>query len=96
MISLENKALLTQEEQAKVEEMARIFISVVKAEQGVPIWEKYTLTIPEAAAYFRIGIKKIQSIISENPYADFLIHNGNRVQIKRKKFEAFIDEQDYM
>ena len=26
----------------------------------VPIWEKYTLTIEEAAKYFRIGEKKLQ------------------------------------
>ena len=26
----------------------------------VPIWEKYTLTIEEAARYFRIGEKKLR------------------------------------
>ena len=28
----------------------------------VPIWEKYTLTIEEAARYFRIGEKKLRKL----------------------------------
>ncbi|MBD5488696.1 MAG: excisionase [Lachnospiraceae bacterium] len=57
----------------------------------IPIWEKYTLTIDEAAVYFRIGQKRLRQIAAENPDADFLLSNGNRVQIKRKLFEKFID-----
>ena len=53
----------------------------------VPIWEKYTLTIEEAAKYFRIGEKKLRQLAEENPNANWLIMNGNRVQIKRKQFE---------
>ena len=33
----------------------------------VPIWEKYTLTIEEAAKYFRIGEKKLRKLAEENP-----------------------------
>jgi len=58
----------------------------------VPIWEKYTLTIEEAAAYFRIGEHKLRNLINENPRAEYLLWNGNRAQIKRKLFEEFIDE----
>lgn len=57
----------------------------------IPIWQKYTLTIDEAALYFRIGQKRLRQIAAENPNADFLLTNGNRVQIKRKLFERFID-----
>lgn len=57
----------------------------------VPIWQKYTLTIEEAAAYFRIGENKLRIIISQNPNAEYLLWNGNRVQIKRVLFEKFID-----
>lgn len=57
----------------------------------IPIWEKYTLTVEEAAAYFRIGEGKLRRIIEEDPSADYILFNGNRIQIKRKKFEAFID-----
>lgn len=58
---------------------------------NIPIWEKYTLSIEEAAAYFRIGEHKLRRIINENRNADYLLWNGNRVQIKRAKFEKFVD-----
>lgn len=57
----------------------------------VPIWEKYTLSIEEAAEYFRIGQSRLRRLAEENPDADFLLLNGNRVQIKRKLFERYID-----
>ena len=60
----------------------------------VPIWEKYTLTIGEASKYFRIGEKKLRKLAEENPTANWLIMNGNRVQIKRKQFEKIIDTLD--
>lgn len=58
---------------------------------NIPVWEKYTLTIEEAAAYFRIGEHKLRTLVNENKNADYLLWNGNRVQIKRAKFERFID-----
>lgn len=57
----------------------------------VPIWEKYTLSVEEAAAYFRVGENKLRRIIADNPDADYILWNGNRPQIKRKKFEEVID-----
>lgn len=60
----------------------------------VPIWEKYTLTIEEAARYFRIGEKKLRKLVEENPDAGWLIMNGNRAQIKRRQFEKVIDSLD--
>ena len=57
----------------------------------VPLWERYTLSVEEAAVYFRIGENKLRRIISENQNADFILWNGNRAQIKRKKFECYID-----
>ena len=60
----------------------------------VPIWEKYTLTIEEAAKYFRIGEKTLRKLAEENPDANWLIMNGNRIQIKRRQFEKVIDSLD--
>ncbi len=60
----------------------------------IPYWEKYTLTIREAAEYFHIGEKRLRQIVEENPGAEFMIMNGNRVMIKRKLFEKYIDEAD--
>lgn len=60
----------------------------------VPIWERYTLTIEEASKYFRIGEKKLRKIAEENKNSNWVILNGNRVQIKRKQFEKIIDSLD--
>lgn len=57
----------------------------------IPFWERYTLSIEEAAIYFRIGEKKLRQLTLDNPTADFILMNGNRVQIKRKLFEQYID-----
>ena len=63
-------------------------------QRQVPVWEKYTLTIEEAAAYFRIGENKLRRIINENRDAEYILWNGNRPQIKRSKFEKMIDSID--
>ncbi len=57
----------------------------------IPIWEKYALSVEEAAAYFRIGENKLRKLIDSNLEAQYLLFNGNRVMIKRKKFEEFLD-----
>ena len=59
--------------------------------QEMPFWERYMLTIREAAEYFHIGEKKMRQIVEEYEDADFIIMNGNRAMIKRKKFEKFLD-----
>ena len=59
---------------------------------SIPVWEKYSLTVDEAARYFRIGENKLRRIINENPEAEYLLWNGSRAQFKRVKFEDFLDE----
>lgn len=44
------------------------------------------------ALYFRIGETKLRKIVSENKDADFVLWNGTRPQIKRTKFERFVDQ----
>lgn len=58
----------------------------------IPFWNRYTMSLEEAAKYFRIGENKLREIVAQNPTADFILMNGNRVQIKRRLFEQFIDE----
>ena len=58
---------------------------------NIPYWEKYMLTLREAAAYFHIGEKKLRQIVEENMDANFLLTSGNRIMIKRKLFEEFLD-----
>ena len=60
----------------------------------IPVWEKYTLSIEEASSYFRIGENKLRRLAEENKNANWLIMNGNRIQIKRKQFEKIIDTLD--
>ena len=57
----------------------------------IPYWEKYMLTLREAAEYFHIGEKKMRQIVDENIDANFLLESGNRIMIKRKLFEEFLD-----
>ena len=66
-------------------------ISVPDCSLKIPFWEKYTLSIEEASQYFRIGRDRLYKLVSENKDADFVLWNGTRAQIKRKKFENYID-----
>lgn len=59
--------------------------------KDIPLWEKYTLTVEEAALYFRIGENKLRKLISENKDAIYILWNGNRPKIKRVMFEKLVD-----
>ena len=65
-------------------------------ELRIPVWEQYTLSIEEAAAYFRIGIKKLRNLVNENKNANWILWNNSRPQIKRKLFEKYIDSLDFI
>ena len=43
----------------------------------IPYWEKYMLTLREAAEYFHIGEKKLRQIVDDNLDANFLPESGN-------------------
>ena len=57
----------------------------------ITYWEKYMLTLREAAEYFHIGEKKMRQIVDENMDANFLLTSGNWVMIKRKLFEEYLN-----
>ncbi len=59
---------------------------------SLPWWEKYTLTIEEASDYFGIGEKVLRRFMNEHKDSDFIIMNGNKMLIKKKAFEKYIDE----
>lgn len=63
-----------------------------RQKQVLPWWMKYTLTIEEASEYFGIGNKTLRRFIKEHRDADFIIQNGAKIQIKRKAFEKYLDE----
>ena len=56
--------------------------------------ERYALTVEEAAIYFCIGQKKIRQIAEEHLSSGIAFTNGNRLTIKRKAFEAFLNQLD--
>ena len=55
----------------------------------LPLSEKYTLSIKEAAVYFNIGIKKMRRLAEEN-MGVFALVSGNRYLIIRTKFEEYL------
>lgn len=59
----------------------------------VPIWEKSNLTLEEAAAYFNIGINKLREMTSAKNCV-FVIFNGSKRLIKRRKFEEYLETLD--
>lgn len=58
----------------------------------VPVWQKYTLSIEEAAQYFHIGRDKLRRLAVDDPSANWLLMDGSHIRIKRKLFEKMIDE----
>ena len=58
----------------------------------VPIQNKFCLTIDEAVIYFNIGEKKLRKLVSDNLDSGFIIQNGVKFLIKRKRFEDFLND----
>ena len=56
----------------------------------VPIWEKSNLTLKEAAAYSGIGLNKLRKL-SDSKECQFVLWNGTRRLIKRRKLDEFTD-----
>lgn len=57
--------------------------------EHVPIYQKVTLTIREAAEYSNIGINKIDAMLKQ-PGCPFVLYIGTRKLVKRKAFENYI------
>lgn len=59
--------------------------------ERVPIPQKVTLTIKEAAEYSNIGINKLENLLRA-PRCSFVLYVGNKKLVKRREFEKFISE----
>ena len=57
----------------------------------VPIWEKTMLTLEEAAAYSGIGVHKLRQL-TDAKNCPFILWNGNKRLIKRRKFDEYIEK----
>lgn len=58
--------------------------------EKVPIWEKFNLSILEAAQYFNIGEKKLRQLVNSNPEANYILWIGSKALIKRTAFEKVL------
>ncbi len=56
----------------------------------VRISEKEALTLQEAAAIYNIGINKLRKITNDES-CDFVLWNGSRRLIKRRRFDEYLD-----
>lgn len=57
--------------------------------KDVPIWEKSNLTLEEASAYSGIGINKLRKL-SDERNCTFVLWNGSKRLIKRKKLDEYL------
>ena len=56
----------------------------------IPIWEKSNLTLEEAAAYSGIGFNKLRKL-TESEQCSFVLWNGTKRLIKRRKLDEYMD-----
>ena len=68
-----------------------ISVRTKSEQETVPISQKVTLTIREAAEYSNIGINKIDELLKK-PRCPFVLYVGTKKLVKRKEFENFISE----
>lgn len=66
---------------------------VAKKKIEIPIWEKATLTIPEAAAYSGICESILRRKIASSNF-DFILRNGTKILIKRRLFDKYLESVD--
>ena len=64
----------------------------IQQDMRLPIDRKMLLSIREAAEYSNIGINKIDEMLKQ-PNCPFVLYVGNKKLVKRKAFEAYIDEK---
>ena len=57
----------------------------------IPVWEKVTLTVKEAAAYSGIGMAKLREL-TDNDDCEFVLWNGTKRLIKRKRLDEYLDK----
>ena len=58
--------------------------------EKIPIWQKATLTLEEAASYTGIGVNKLREI-SNYEDCNFVLWNGTRRLFKRERLEAYLN-----
>lgn len=49
--------------------------------EDIPLWQKYTLSVEEAAKYFQIGRAKLRRLIDENINAPYILWSSDIIDI---------------
>lgn len=57
----------------------------------VPIYQKGLLTLEEAAEYTGLGVNKLRSM-SNGEDCPFVLWNGTKRMLKRRKLDAYLDD----
>ena len=63
------------------------------SKETIPIQDRYSITIDEAAGYSLIGENRLRKIIEENRELNWILRVGSQVRVKRKLFEKWLDTQ---
>lgn len=58
--------------------------------QDIPLWRKSNLSIKEGAAYFNIGEGTLRRI-ARDPNCKFCLMVKDKILIRRRKFEHYLD-----
>lgn len=66
--------------------------NLTKEKDVCPVWEKYTLSIKEAALYFGLGEAKLRQLCEVRK--DIALRVGTHIRIKRKNLERLLDNTD--
>lgn len=59
--------------------------------KGVPLGEKYLLTLEEAARYTGLGMQKLRTISNADD-CNFVLWNGSKRMLKREKLQEYLDK----
>lgn len=63
-----------------------------KEKYNIPVSEKAFLTLEQAAEYFNIGITKLRELTNSSD-CPYVLWNGSKRLIKRKKLEAYLIDE---
>jgi len=80
---------MINELQKRIDEAKKI--KTIENIEHIPIADKYSLSVQEAAEYYGIGEKRLRCIIAEHINEPFVLEIGTHVRIKRRLFEEFLD-----
>lgn len=62
----------------------------------IPIYQRFSISVEEAAAYFMIGENRLRELIKNDRNADYILWVGSTVRIKREQFEKFLAKTNFL